>query len=56
VVPLNPGKNEMLHRVTTADLVKELSLRPGVKRIVLGSYKCEQINVEGPAIILEITD
>lgn len=46
----------MLSIITTADLVKELSSRPGVSRVVLDPYECKQINAEGPAIILEIID
>ena len=45
-----------LQKQNTADLVKELSQREGVDRLNIESYQRAKFEVNGPAIVLPVTD
>lgn len=45
-----------LQCITTAALVRELSSRPGVRKIIVDAYGEKTVRVNGPAILLEIID
>lgn len=42
--------------VTTAELAEELSRREGVEKTIAEPYQDAQIQVNGPAIVLVVTD
>ena len=45
-----------LSKVATCDLVKELQTREGVEMTMAEPYEDVEINVNGPATVLVITD
>lgn len=45
-----------MNNISTKDLVDELSKRIGVKTIIAEPYKDVDVQVNGPAIILVVTD
>ena len=45
-----------LKKVKTCELVTEIEAREGVEKKIIGPYQVKTIFVEGPAIILVITD
>lgn len=45
-----------LSQVSTAELVEELTKRSGVEKTIAEPYQDVQIEVNGPAIILVVTD
>lgn len=45
-----------MQQFTTKELIKELQEREGVRKIIAEPYKDKNIIVNGPAIILVITD
>ncbi|WP_156924168.1 BC1881 family protein [Halonatronum saccharophilum] len=49
-------KNKFLKELSTKDLIKELSKREGVEKSVVPPYEDSQPTVNGPAIVLIITD
>ena len=47
---------EELKKYTTAQIVRELSSRESVEKIIAETYKALNVKIEGPAIILIVTD
>ena len=47
---------ENLKQVSTKELVQELSKREAVEQIIAEPYQDKEIKVNGPAIILVVTD
>lgn len=47
---------ENLSNVKTCELVEELRQREGVETILAGPYKSQEVLVEGPAVVLVVTD
>lgn len=45
-----------LKQFSTKELVKELETREGVASTTVEPYEDEQIDVEGPSVVLVITD
>lgn len=45
-----------LSSVKTCDLVAELEVREGVEKIMAEPYQKKEVSVEGPAVILIVTD
>lgn len=45
-----------LSKISTANLVKELSNREGVERKIAEPYESVSVSVNGPAIILTVID
>lgn len=45
-----------IRQIPTRDLVAELSRREGVKKRIAEPYQDVQIKVNGPAIVLVVTD
>jgi hypothetical protein len=45
-----------LTQFSTKDLVEELVIRVGVNEMKVEPYQIEQIEVEGPAIVLVVID
>ena len=45
-----------LSDVKTCELVEELKLREGVETILAGPYESQKVLVEGPAVVLVVTD
>lgn len=45
-----------LTKKSTAELVKELSQREGVRKLIVYPYEKKSLNIEGPCIILIIED
>lgn len=45
-----------LQKQSTADLVKELSQREGVDRLNIEPYQGAKFEVNGPAVVLLVTD
>ena len=45
-----------LSRTKTYELVEELKTREGVETIMAEPYQKREVSVEGPAVILVITD
>lgn len=45
-----------LNSISTRDLVEELKQRSGVKTTIVEPYEQHKIDVEGPAIVLEVID
>lgn len=45
-----------LNRVSTCEIVSELSKRQGVEMIIAEPYQDKAVSVNGPAIILVVTD
>lgn len=45
-----------LSKCTTKELVEELSKRTGVEKITAEPYQDKVISVNGPAIVLKISD
>lgn len=45
-----------LQRISTAQLIEELKIREGVDIKIAGPYERENIEVEGPAVVLIVTD
>lgn len=48
--------NTSLETVSTRELVQELECRIGVKKIAAQPYQDVEVNVNGPAVILIVTD
>ncbi len=46
----------LLETISTAELVEELSRREGVENTMAEPYQDVQIKVNGPAIVLIVTD
>ena len=40
----------------TCDLIAELEVREGVEKIMAEPYQKKEVSVEGPAVILVVTD
>ena len=47
---------ENLSNVKTCELVEELRQREGVETILAGPYESQGVLVEGPAVVLVVTD
>lgn len=47
---------EILKEIPTCLLVKELENRQGVEKIIAEPYKQKPVVVDGPAIVLVVTD
>ena len=45
-----------MKKAKTCELVDEVETREGVEKKVIGPYQTETVSVEGPAVILVITD
>lgn len=45
-----------LEKISTSELVQELQKRIGVESVIAEPYEKKDISVEGPAIVLLITD
>lgn len=45
-----------MKKVKTCELVNEIETREGVEKKIIGPYQMETVSVEGPAVILVITD
>lgn len=50
------GELMELHELSTKDLVEELRNRKGVKSTIVEPYVTHKIQIEGPAIVMEIID
>ena len=50
------GENVDLSKVKTSDLVRELEKREGVEVTVAEPYEDVTVSVNGPAIVLVVTD
>ena len=53
---VNRVKSADLKNIPTNRLVEELAGRDGVEKVVLLPYEKSQIEVEGPVIVLMVTD
>lgn len=47
---------EVLHNIATCDLVQELEKRQGVQKTTAEPYQNISLNIDGPAVVLVITD
>lgn len=47
---------ENIEKLSTSTLVNELSGRDGVKKEIAEPYEIKNLTVEGPAIVLIVTD
>lgn len=47
---------ENLSNVKTCELVEGLRQREGVETILAGPYESQEVLVEGPAVVLVVTD
>ncbi len=45
-----------LKKITTKDLVEELQTREGVETTIAKPYEDAEVKVNGPAIVLVVTD
>lgn len=48
--------NDYLQKVSTKDLVEELEKREGVETTIAEPYQDKTVSVNGPAIVLVVTD
>lgn len=48
--------NDYLQKVPTKDLVEELQKREGVETTTVEPYQDKTVSVNGPAIVLVVTD
>ena len=48
--------NDYLQKVSTKDLVEELERREGVDTTIAEPYQEKTVSVNGPAIVLVVTD
>ena len=48
--------NDYLQKVSTKDLVEELQKREGVETTIAEPYQDKAVSVNGPAIVLVVTD
>lgn len=48
--------NDYLQKVSTKDLVEELERREGVDTTIAEPYQDKTVSVNGPAIVLVVTD
>ena len=48
--------NDYLQKVSTKDLVEELERREGVETAIAEPYQEKTVSVNGPAIVLVVTD
>lgn len=53
---MNTTNTTNLKNIPTKQLVQELVDRDGVEKVVLPPYEISKIKVEGPAIVLIVTD
>lgn len=49
-------ETEELKQYKTCELVNELEHREGVEKIMVEPHKIKEIKIEGPTIILKVTD
>ena len=48
--------NDYLQKVSTKELVEELERREGVETTIAEPYQDKTVSVNGPAIVLVVTD
>ena len=53
---MKDSENTELGKAKTCELVAELQKREGVEKVLAEPYQLQNLTVEGPAVILIITD
>lgn len=53
---LHDSENRKISSIPTCDLVRELETREGIEKIWVNPYEDFEVKVNGPAVILIVTD